>query len=330
MPFTKLPFLQLIGFLAFRSTWYGESLDARGAQVDESVFRRYVEMRGEVIGPTLTRIWDTPANGYADKFKHVIEPTFTIQRVTRIDNYDQIVKLDSYDYTFGGTTRIGYGLTQRFLARRLEGGKRTPREFLNVSVSQAYYSDERATQYDPAYTSSFYGLAPNKFTPISLQVRVTPATRANGSFRMEYDAKGGIISSMRANGTGTMGGVQVFGGWSQRRFEYANALATRSDNYLNLGTNLRLLEGRVGGQYLFDYDFARDRLLQQRIQGFFNSQCCGVAVEFQKYNFPVFDPRFPVPNDKRFTISFTLAGIGTFASPFGMLGGGTGSSSGRF
>jgi lipopolysaccharide assembly outer membrane protein LptD (OstA) len=330
VPFTKWPFLQLSGVLSWRNTWYGESLDARGAQVEQSVFRQYFDLRGEVIGPTFTRIWDTPANGYADKFKHVIEPNFTVQRVTKIDNYNQLVKLDSYDYTYGGTTRIGYGLTQRFLARRMEGGKRVPREFLNVSVSQAYYSDERASQYDPAYASSFYGLPPSNFTPISLNVRATPATEVNGSFRMEYDTKEGSITSMRANGTATMGGVQVFGGWSQRRYEMFQAFAVRSDNYLNLGTNLRLLDGRVGGQYLFDYDFSRGHVLQQRIQGFFNSQCCGVAVEYQKYNFPVFDPRFPVPNDRRFTISFTLAGIGTFANPLGMFGNGMSNSSGGF
>jgi hypothetical protein len=37
----------------------------------------------------------------------------------------------------------------------------------------------------------------------------------------------------------------------------------------------------------------------------------------------VFDPRFPVPSDTRFNISFTLAGIGTFSNPFGSFGGGT-------
>ena len=51
-------------------------------------------MRADVTGPTFTRIFDTPDNGYAERFKHVIEPTFGIQRTTLIDNYDQIVKLD--------------------------------------------------------------------------------------------------------------------------------------------------------------------------------------------------------------------------------------------
>ena len=47
------------------------------------------------------RIWNTPGNGYAEKFKHVIEPTLTIQRTTAIDNFDRIVQLDGTDYTVG-------------------------------------------------------------------------------------------------------------------------------------------------------------------------------------------------------------------------------------
>lgn len=322
VPFTRWPFLQLNGVVAWRNTWYSESLDARGRQVEDPVFRRYFDLRGEVTGPTFTRIWDTPGNGYADKFKHVIEPNVTMQRVTLIDNYNRIVKLDSYDYTYGGTTRIGYGLTNRFLARTMQDGRRTAREFLNVSVSQAYYTDERASAFDPAYLYSFQGLPTSKYTPVSLAVRATPAPDVSGSFRLEYNVTTDEIISMRANGSVTRGGVSVTGGWSQRRYEVFNLATLRSDNYLNLGTTLRLSEGRYGGQYIFDYDFANARMIQQRITGFYNAQCCGVTVEYQKFNFGALASSL-LRDDKRFTISFTLAGIGTFASPLGMLGGTT-------
>lgn len=320
VPFTRWPFLQLTGAAVWHNTWYSESL-VGGRQTEEPVLRRYAELRGEVVGPTFTRIWDTPGNGYADKFKHVIEPSVTFQRITAIENYDEIVKIDSYDYTYGGTTRIGYALTNRFLARRQEGAARSAREFLNVSLSQAYYTDERATQYDPTYLNSFRGLPPSKYTPLAMQVRAMPTPRVNGSFRLEYDVTADEIISMRANGAVTAGPVSANGGWSQRRYEIYNIGTLRSDNYLNAGTNLRFAQGRFGGHYGFDYDFANDRFIQQRITGFYNAQCCGVAFEYQKFNFPTFIVT-PYRNDRRFTISFTLAGIGTFASPLGMLGGG--------
>ena len=60
-------------------------------------------------------------------------------------------------------------------------------------------------------------------------------------------------------------------------------------------------------------------MLQQRISAFYNAQCCGIAFEFQNYHFGGGD--FAGPTDRRFFMSFTLAGLGNF-SPFnGALGG---------
>jgi hypothetical protein len=61
-------------------------------------------------------------------------------------------------------------------------------------------------------------------------------------------------------------------------------------------------------------------MLQQRISGFYNAQCCGIAAEYQSYNFGGL-VGVPIPADHRFFLSFTLAGLGNF-SPFnGALGG---------
>ena len=324
IPFTKWPFLQLSGLVLSRNTWYSQSQDLRGARIDEPIFRRYIDLRGEVVGPTFTRVWSTPGNRYAEKFKHVIEPNFTVQRITSIENYDQVPKLDSSDYTFGGTTRLGYGLTNRFLARRQEGPRINAREFLNVSISQAYYTDERATRYDPQFMSSFFaGMTPTKFTPVSINVRATPTADINGSLRLEYDANQDAFTTIGAGGNVKLGQSTVFAGWSRRKFETLSSVFSRSDNYLNLGTNLRLADGKVGGQYNFDYDFSRDRMIQQRITGFYNTQCCGVALQYQVYNYAGYTLVTAIPEDKRFTISFTLAGIGTFANPLGLFGGTT-------
>jgi hypothetical protein len=76
----------------------------------------------------------------------------------------------------------------------------------------------------------------------------------------------------------------------------------------------------VGGTYSFDYDFQRDYFLQQRVLAYYNAQCCGVVLEFQTFNFQGVQG-VSVPQDKRFNISFSLAGIGTFSNFLGALGG---------
>jgi hypothetical protein len=67
-------------------------------------------------------------------------------------------------------------------------------------------------------------------------------------------------------------------------------------------------------------------LLQQRFGVFYNAQCCGITVEYQAINYPN-TAAFIVPQDRRFNISFTLAGIGTFSNFLGVFGLGQGANS---
>jgi LPS-assembly protein len=317
LPLSRWPFLSINASASWRNTWYSQSLTEEGERVAEWLLRQYFDLRATVTGPTFNRIWDTPRNGYAEKFKHVIEPGFSIQRVTLIDNVDRIVKLDSNDYTLGGTTRINYGLTNRFLAKRRGGGPRSAaREFLTIGIEQTYYTDARASLFDPSFGTSFGLRAPSNFSPVLLTVQAAPSERIDGGLRIEYDHENGEFLSITTGGRVAAGeGVLASAGWSRRRITPA-----RTDNYLNVGTTVRALRGRVGGFFGFDYDFFRDQMLQRRIQAFYNAQCCGIAFEYQTYNFPVFNPRFLVPRDRRFNVSFTLAGIGSFSNIFGAFG----------
>ncbi len=62
-------------------------------------------------------------------------------------------------------------------------------------------------------------------------------------------------------------------------------------------------------------------MIQQRLTGFYNAQCCGLSFEYQTYNLSGISSSIAIPVDRRFFMSFTLAGLGNF-SPFnGALGG---------
>ncbi len=321
IPFTRWPFLTLNSTVSWRATYWSESLDATGAQVPEGIGRRLFDFQTRVTGPVLNRIWNTPENGYAQKFKHVVEPTFSIQRVTAVDNFNRIVQLEGPDYIVGGTTRVNYGLANRLYAK-----KETSREILTATVSQSYYTNTRAAQYDRQYQSSYTtGTQPTHFSPVALQVRGAPTDRLQGDFRTEWDPTAKTLRTLAANGSvSTAGWLQASGGWSQRRFIRdlpgfnSEAGAT---NYLNASANLRGAGGRVGGSYVFSYDLKRDSFLQQRYTGYFNSQCCGIAVEYQTFNYGGSLAAYGLQQDKRFNLSFTLAGIGTFSNLFGAFGG---------
>ncbi len=71
--------------------------------------------------------------------------------------------------------------------------------------------------------------------------------------------------------------------------------------------------------------------MQQRIGFFYNAQCCGVGIEYQAFNYPN-RAASSCRKDRRFNISFTLAGVGSFSNILGAFGigqGATGMSGGR-
>ena len=69
-----------------------------------------------------------------------------MQYVSNVDEvFDRIVKLESIDYVVG-RTQFTYDLTNRLYAK-----KDIAREVLSLSLSQTYYTDNRASKYDRQY-----------------------------------------------------------------------------------------------------------------------------------------------------------------------------------
>jgi hypothetical protein len=78
----------------------------------------------------------------------------------------------------------------------------------------------------------------------------------------------------------------------------------------------------INGAVSFNYDIATSTLINQRYVGSYNAQCCGIQFEYQSFNYPN-TSQFLLPKDRRFNMSFTLAGVGSFSNFFGAFGGST-------
>ncbi len=319
IPFTKWPFLSVNSSIGWRGTYWTESL-VNGVQVPDGIGRQYFDLQSRITGPVFNRIFN-PKNGTGTKFKHVIEPSVALQRTTAIDNFAQIVQIEGPDFVVGSVTSVRYGLTNRLYAKR-----ETSREVLSASLTQSYYTDARAAQYDRQYQSSFSGTAPTHYSPVALVVRAAPLDRLQGNFRTEWDPTAHTLRTLAANGSFSASAwLQASAGWSQHR--YIPDLPGFNDknqatNYLNADATLRGFRNRVGGSYSFNYDLRTDAFLQQRIIAFYNTQCCGVGIEYQTWNYTGSLIGVAVPRDRRFNLSFTLAGIGTFSNLLGAFGGG--------
>jgi LPS-assembly protein len=318
VPFNRWPFLGINSAFAWHGTYWTESM-LGSTQVNDGISRQYFDFQSRFTGPVFTRIFNPPQGQEGLKFKHVIEPSLTIQKVTTVDIFERIVKLEAGDFTLG-TTRFTYGLTNRLYAK-----KEVAREVLAVILAQTYHTNPNASRFDRLYQSSFTDRRPSNYTPVSLQVRSSPTDRLQAEFRTEWDPTAHALTTLAASGNFSKSDwLNGSAGWSQRRF--VQSLPgfndpTRSDQYLNANVNIRGFRNRVGGSYLFNYDLQKDRFLNQHWVAYYNAQCCGVGFEYQNYNLVGSLARVPVPQDRRFNISFTLAGIGTFSNLFGAFGG---------
>jgi LPS-assembly protein len=324
-PFKKWQWFTVNSTLNWRDTYYTRSYEPTGDPtiapskvIDAGLNRPVFIFQSQFLGPVFNRIWDTPDNGYAEKFKHTIEPSVMLQRTSSVDDFDRILVFDGIDQYVGGTN-VTYGVNNRFYAKRklTPGAQGVAREIIGVELSQTYYTDQRSARWDTQYSTTG-STPPSHFSALTLNVRVVPADTVSANVRAEFDSKSRELRQISAQGTHSWTGrVQSTAGWTKRAFVpglpgYNNP--DFLDHYVNASTNIHTLDNRVGGIYMFNYDVLRSRVTQQRMSAFYNAQCCGIAFEYQTYNYGSGSVS-PIPLDQRFFLSFTLAGLGNF-SPF--------------
>jgi hypothetical protein len=237
------------------------------------------------------------------------------------DQFNQVVRNEQHiDAIVGGTMTATYGVANRLLARMTGGG--AIREILSVNVGQSYYTNALAAAFDSQYQTG--GVLPptrtGTFSPIRIEATTRPVDRASAEFRMEIDSSLYAIRTMSASAHVYATHVQLNAGWSRRSLIPELPGFDRPDlatHYLNTGTTLRTRDNRAGGSYHMNYDVGRLALLQQRVVAYYNSQCCGIAFDWQSAGLPLLG----IPADRRWGVSFTLAGIGSFSNPLGSFGG---------
>ena len=129
---------------------------------------------------------------------------------------------------------------------------------------------------------------------------------------------------MGLNGTLRTADVNVSGGWTRQAFPLTSStgIVTPPSNYIQSQSDFRIRKSRFGGALSFNYDVTRSTLVNHRYIAFYNAQCCGVNFEYQAFNYPT-NSGFLLPKDRRFNMSFTLAGVGSFSNFFGAFGGST-------
>jgi hypothetical protein len=152
---------------------------------------------------------------------------------------------------------------------------------------------------------------------IAVNVKVTPSSLFDSTTRLEYGVHGEGLHVITTGTTAQLGQGSTTVSYSR----YRRSAAAKPESSLTWGTNVDLLQGRARGSYSFTWDIGRSAVLNQIVGLSYLAQCCGIQAEFQKFKY---QQSSPIPFDRRFNVSFVLAGLGTFSNFFGAFGGLTG------
>jgi LPS-assembly protein len=314
VPLSTLSFLSLNSTASYRTTHFNRSRDEAGNPSTEPIGRSYFALKSDVVGPVFTKIWDTPNRVTIDRMKHNIEPVFSVDYVTDIGNAARLPLLSHLsDVVVGGSTRLTYGLNNRFFYRQRPTGttRGSSQEFLTIGVQQTYYSNPEASRWDYTYLGATSRTTPVDLSPVAVTTRFSPSTAISANGRLEYDVSGLGLQTVSLGGSVSSGAVTANATFS--RVVYTSASKT---TVLALSDTMRFLEGRATGTYSLSWDLARGYVVQQSISTSYLAQCCGVQLNYQQYNYPDL-VGFPVNADRRLTFGFVLAGLGTFTNFFG-------------
>ena len=317
---SRLSFLTFNTSLSYRTTYYSRSADLRGRVTEEPVTRRYISLRSDVVGPVLSKIWDTPGSGFSERMKHLIEPTFALEYLPAISNSAGIPTLtDPTDVIPGGATRLTYGVNNRLLyrARTLDGSAGSTIQFLTVGVQQTFYLTPNASLNDTQYISTSFRSGAVDVSDVAFNVKVTPSARFDSTTRIEYNLQGEGLHVMTTGTTAQLGQSSTTVNYSR----YRRRPSSKPESSLSWSTALNLLEGRARGAYALTWDIGRAGILSQTVGISYLAQCCGIQADFQKFKYPQASANFPIASDRRFNVSFVLAGLGTFSNFFGAFGG---------
>ncbi len=309
-PFTGLSYLTFRTSVTARYTHYTSSQSASGIfNPEEDIDRRYYETAFDMRGPTFARIFDTPENGYASRFKHVIEPQMVWSYRSRIEDFDLIPKFDGNDYV-PGTNQVAFSLVNRFLAKRLVNGKEQPNptEMLTWVLSQRYFFDANASLYDTQFSTPYFTPdgTPSNYSPITSRVNFKPSRSLTASWNLDYDVNFKAVRSASTAGSFAGAWGSIRGVWTRRNIPDRDIVRSS----FRLGGSVNLRPG-LRANLETSYDWSLKILRHMRAGIEYNVQCCGFLVDYNRYNFGGFR------EENTFRFGITLANIGSFGTSLG-------------
>ena len=158
-------------------------------------------------------------------------------------------------------------------------------------------------------------------------VRTSPFDGVTGTFRTDYDGRYSRFRSFSADAGWEPGTHFVHRKLEQRTLPprqpprpWVRTASVRRQYFNSYTEPAVSSRTATASPTQLNWDVKNQSLLQHRIAGYYNAQCCGFSAEYQFIDLSQIST-IAVQQDSRFHFSVTLGGIGNVSNIFGAMGG---------
>jgi len=299
----------LIPAFSVRETRYGSSqLDGR--IVGDGILRTTREFSLDLIPPSLSRVYNAPT-WLGEKMKHVIEPRAGFRHVSGLRDFNEIIRFDDADL-LTNTREYDYSLTNRLYVKK--GG--SVNEVLSWQLWQKRYLDpDLGGAIDPEIRNVFqtqtqmtayaFFSGPRRFSPVVSVLRLNPTPGLGAEWRSDYDPLRKRVTNSTLLGNFRHDKYVISAGHNLvRSIPLLSPPANQFIGILGYG-NPSDRGWSIGFQSV--YDFRQGVMQFATTQVSFNSDCCGLSVQYRRFS-------FGTRNENQFRVAFAVANIGSFGT----------------
>ena len=312
IPFHFRDLFGLTATAAFRTTYYGDSLNANSVLTGESITRNTGEFALEFRPATLERFFDRPRTHR--RYKHTFEPEATYRYVTGVHNFADFVRFDS-DATLTDTNEIEYGVVQHLYVK---SGDAQPVDFLTWRLVQKHYFDptfggalvpgqRNVFQALDSITAFAFASSPRNWSPIVSDLKLTPGGHYDAEQILEYDTQLHKLT--------TIGTLLKLKPYREYFFTLAHFRLQGDPIVQPLTQQIRAMMGYgemntkgFNASTGISYDINSGTLQNEFVQLGYNGGCCGLTVEYRRINLGT------VRDENQFRVALILANLGSFGN----------------
>lgn len=299
----------IIPSFAVRETDYGSSF-LNGFLSGQDILRSAREVHVTLIPPAFEKIFKAPKWMGGEKVKHVIEPRVQYDLVNGIDNFNRILRFDETDL-LSNTNQVTLSVTNRFFTKDKDGNVN---EVLSWEVSQAHYFDptfggavvpgQRNVVQSTLDLDGFAFLdGPRNYSPVVSALRFQHVI--GFEWRVDYDPLFKRISNSGLSADYRFSKYFISVGDNQVHTDpVVSPVSNQVRATFGIGDANR--KGWSGAVSTY-YDVKRDVLVYATTQLTYNTDCCGISLEYRRYNLGVRD-------DTQYKFAFAISNVGTFGN----------------